>query len=82
MEPVNSVAVYGYGNIWLRKQTHVTKNWGKFLIRQQQHMGKQQETELFRKCPENSLKIHSFDFRNGMYGTSLEHRESINVTHF
>ena len=39
----------------------------------------QQETELFGKCPEISLKIHSFDFGNGMYGnvTSLEHRESI-----
>ena len=38
-----------------------------------------QETELFRKCPEISLKIHSFDFGNGMYGnvTSLEHKKSI-----
>ena len=42
-------------------------------------MENQQEEELFRKCPEISLKIHSLYFGNGMYGnvTSLEHRESI-----
>ena len=41
-------------------------------------MENQQETELFRKCPEISLKIHSFDFGNGMYGnvTSLEQNEN------
>ena len=66
MEPVDSVAVYGdgcYKGLW------------EIAIRKQQHMENQQETELFGKCPENSLKIHSFDFGNGMYGnvTSLEH---------
>ena len=68
---MDSVAVYGdgcYKGLW------------EIAIRKQQHMENQQETELFRKCPEISLKIHSFDFGNGMYGnvTSLEHRESIN----
>ena len=68
MEPVDSVAVYGdgcYKGLW------------EISIRKQQHMENQQETELFRKCPEISLKIHRFDFRNGMYGnvTSLEHIE-------
>ena len=72
MEPVDSVAVYGdccYKELW------------EIAIRKQQHMEDQQETELFRKCPEISLKIHSFDFGNGMYGnvTSLEHRESISI---
>ena len=72
MEPVDSVAVYGdgcYKGLW------------EIAIRKQQHMENQQETELFKKCPEISLKIHRFDFGNGrpMYGnvTSLEHRESI-----
>ena len=76
MEPVDSVAVYGdgcYKGLW------------EIAIRKQQHncMENQQETEFFRKSPEISLKIHRFDFRNGMSGgmygnvTSLEHRESI-----
>ena len=70
MEPVDSVTVYGdgcYKGLW------------EISIRKQQHMENQQETELFRKCPEISLKIRSFDFGNGMYVnvTSLEHRESI-----
>ena len=62
MEPVDSVAVYGdgcYKGLW------------EITIRKQQHMKNQlyqQETELFRKCPEISLKIHSFDSGNGMYG--------------
>ena len=59
MEPVDSVAVYGdgcYKGLW------------EIAIRKQQHMENQQETELFKKCPEISLKIHSFDFGNGMYG--------------
>ena len=65
MEPVDSVAVYGdgcYKGLW------------EIAIRKQQHMENQQETELFRKCPEISLKIPHFDFGNGMYGnvTSLE----------
>ena len=69
MEPVDSVAVYGdgcYKGLW------------EISIRKQQHMENQQETELFRKCPEIHWK-YSFDFGNGMYGnvTSLEHRESI-----
>ena len=70
MEPMDSVAVYGDGCYkWL---------W-EIAIRKQQHMENQQETELFRKCPEISLKIQSFDFGNGMYGnvTSLEHRNEI-----
>ena len=66
MEPMDSVAVYGdgcYKGLW------------EIAIRKQQHMENQQE--LFRKCPGISLKIHSFDFWNGMYMygnvTSLEH---------
>ena len=59
MEPVDSVAVYGNG---------CYKGLWEIAIRKQQHMENQQETELFRKCPEISLKIHRFDFGNGMYG--------------
>ena len=47
------------------------KGLWEIAIRKQQHIENQH--------PEISLKIHRFDFGNGMYGnvTSLEHRESI-----
>ena len=44
MEPVDSVAVYGDGCY--------KGLWEISIWKQQQHMENQQETELFRKCPE------------------------------
>ena len=41
--------------------------------------GKSTRNRALQKVSWSSLKIHSFDFRNGIYGNvaSLEHRESI-----
>ena len=61
MEPVDLVAVYGDG---------CYKGLGNCNTKTITH-GKSTRNR-FRKCPEISLKIHSFDF-----GTSLEHKESI-----
>ena len=69
MEPVDSVTVYGDG---------CYKGLGNFNTKTTTH-GKLTRNRALQKVSWNSLKIHSFDFGNGMYGnvTSLEHKEII-----